>query len=116
MIAEKAWAKIHGSYEAIETGCPEDALSYLTGGFPSSSKFRYHDKTHVEEVTNGSLWRRLLSDHRSNTADFGCFISASGVDPATSTLRRGAHVSISPSHWEDRKVSHFLRYFSLFFC
>ena len=32
-IVEKAWAKLHGSYEAIGKGFTEDALNYLTGGF-----------------------------------------------------------------------------------
>ena len=31
MIFEKAWAKLHGSYESIEGGETEDALQYLTG-------------------------------------------------------------------------------------
>lgn len=32
MIFEKAWAKLHGSYQATEGGWTEDALNYLTAG------------------------------------------------------------------------------------
>lgn len=32
MIFEKAWAKLHGSYEATAGGWTEDALNYLTAG------------------------------------------------------------------------------------
>ena len=37
MIFEKAWAKLHGSYESIEGGETEDALQYLTG-----ARFKLH--------------------------------------------------------------------------
>lgn len=32
MLFEKAWAKLHQSYEATAGGLTEDATSYLTGG------------------------------------------------------------------------------------
>ena len=32
MVMEKAWAKLHGSYEATDAGDNHDALQYLTGG------------------------------------------------------------------------------------
>ena len=32
MIMEKAWAKLHGSYESTDAGDNYDALQYLTGG------------------------------------------------------------------------------------
>lgn len=37
-LVEKAWAKLHGSYEAIALGSTEDALNYLTGGYTFSSE------------------------------------------------------------------------------
>jgi hypothetical protein len=32
MVMEKAWAKLHGSYESTDAGENHDALEYLTGG------------------------------------------------------------------------------------
>lgn len=32
MVMEKAWAKLHGSYECTDAGDNHDALQYLTGG------------------------------------------------------------------------------------
>ena len=34
-VFEKAWAKLHGSYEATAAGQTGDALNYLTGGLVS---------------------------------------------------------------------------------
>eukprot|EP01043_Picozoa_sp_COSAG02_P015424 COSAG02_NODE_658_length_18775_cov_3.825712_13_plen_411_part_00 len=39
MIFEKAWAKLHGSYEATAGGWTEDALNYLTAGKSFSCDF-----------------------------------------------------------------------------
>ena len=33
MISEKAWSKLHMSYEATAAGDTADATNYLTGGF-----------------------------------------------------------------------------------
>eukprot|EP01050_Picozoa_sp_SAG11_P011986 SAG11_NODE_1305_length_5246_cov_7.559161_1_plen_1036_part_10 len=50
-ILEKAWAKLHGSYESISSGTAEDALNYLTGGFT--------DSMHVKDSSEQDEWRRL---------------------------------------------------------
>jgi hypothetical protein len=34
-VFEKAWAKLHGSYEATAAGQTGDTLNYLTGGLVS---------------------------------------------------------------------------------
>jgi hypothetical protein len=56
MIMEKAWAKLHGSFEAIEAGNPADALNYLSGGCVSNLTFACNDK---EEHENA--WQRLCA-------------------------------------------------------
>lgn len=40
MLIEKAYAKMYGSYSAIEGGLVEVALSELTNGAPSSINLR----------------------------------------------------------------------------
>ncbi|KJE95841.1 hypothetical protein CAOG_06245 [Capsaspora owczarzaki ATCC 30864] len=73
MIAEKAWAKLHGSYEAIGGGRTEDALSYLSGGYATCSSLEDKDN-------GGNLYSRLYNNHHLNGKDMGVFISTSGVD------------------------------------
>lgn len=50
-MIEKAFAKIHGSYEAIEGGMPIEALVDMTGGLAE----RYELKHEVD--SNETLYR-----------------------------------------------------------
>ena len=52
MVFEKAWAKLHGSYEATAGGQTCDALNYLCGGIVR------HIHCHVD---NEDEWQQLLS-------------------------------------------------------
>eukprot|EP01043_Picozoa_sp_COSAG02_P009578 COSAG02_NODE_327_length_24561_cov_92.867754_17_plen_735_part_00 len=52
MVFEKAWAKLHGSYEATAGGQTCDALNYLSGGIVR------HIHCHVD---NEEEWQQLLS-------------------------------------------------------
>lgn len=47
---EKAWAKVHGSYERIEAGFAEQALRDLTGA-----------PTEVIPNTDEHLWEKMLN-------------------------------------------------------
>jgi hypothetical protein len=43
MLIEKAWAKVHGSYERIEAGLAENVFRDLTGA-PTSVSYCDHDE------------------------------------------------------------------------
>jgi hypothetical protein len=52
MIFEKAWAKLHLSYEATAGGQTEDACSYLTGGVLRLIELE-------KGSDNGDAWRQV---------------------------------------------------------
>lgn len=74
MILEKAYAKLHGSYEAIEAGHTSDALTDLTGN-PS---FAVDLDGMQAEIADGSLWKSIVEWH-GNGFMMGCG-SHSGSD------------------------------------
>ena len=59
LLIEKAFAKLNGSYEAIEGGWVDDALTELTGGV--SERLSWQDADTRRAALDGSLFSRLLS-------------------------------------------------------
>jgi len=57
MLLEKAWAKLHGSYERIESGVPVRAMMDLCG-CPGRS-ISFHDDDVCQEVQSGQLFDKL---------------------------------------------------------
>lgn len=87
MVAEKAWAKLHGSYEAIDGGRTEDALGYLSGGCTITTFFKDRDEKQIAEIGNGKLFKTLMAAYNSNGRDMGCFMSSSGVKDSSSSKK-----------------------------
>lgn len=87
MVLEKAFAKLHGSYAAIESGSITDALFALTGCPPFRLDLAGGD-TKVT-LTNDELWATLLNKHSKGAVV--CAAMASYKDPKTGKSIAGEH-------------------------
>lgn len=58
LLLEKAYAKLYGSYSAIEGGLVEKALEALTNGAPQSIPLR--NKEIEEQYNTGELWSKMI--------------------------------------------------------
>jgi hypothetical protein len=61
-LIEKAYAKLHGSYEAINGGSMTESLVDLTGG--SSEKFNLRAPEVAELIENQIFWKDLKKYHQ----------------------------------------------------
>eukprot|EP01155_Anaeramoeba_flamelloides_P003187 Anaeramoba_flamelloidesa1061183_52.p1 GENE.a1061183_52~~a1061183_52.p1 ORF type:complete len:608 (-),score=147.56 a1061183_52:33-1682(-) len=62
-ILEKAFAKLYGSYEAIQGGFIHSTLVTLTGG--SSELVSLFDAHIIQELRTGKIWNKLFTYHQS---------------------------------------------------
>jgi len=58
-VIEKAYAKLHGSYDAIEGGFVNDGLVDMTGGM--GGQMRLSDTSVKKEINDGTFWATLRS-------------------------------------------------------
>lgn len=74
IMIEKAYAKLHDSYNALVGGWVTDALVDMTGGVPRTILF---DEIEAD-VNSGKLWTDMLSWFSSGEFLMGCARSTSG--------------------------------------
>jgi len=88
MIAEKAYAKLNGSYEAIVGGLEKEALQELTGGLPLSYQISGPEMEERWAGPKGEerLWLFFKDDLKvgiqNSTCFVGCSKSGDGVNEA----------------------------------
>jgi len=67
-LLEKAFAKLHGSYEALEGGLSSEAMEDLTGGI--TEKF-----TNLAKCDKNKMWKKLVKSHQKSSL-IACSIEA----------------------------------------
>ena len=72
LIAEKAFAKLNGSYEAIIAGHENEALQDITGGLPLTFKLHSNKNGHQEAITVDGLWKELNDFSRTDEISLVC--------------------------------------------
>lgn len=75
-MIEKAYAKLHGCYEALNGGLIDDGLVDLTGLV--AEKIKVDEKNKTREGSD-DLWRKLMS-YKSDRTLLGCSIDGTAVE------------------------------------
>jgi hypothetical protein len=60
-LLEKAYAKLHGTYEMLNGGQMQEALVDLTGGV--SEKFYFRAPETAELIESGQFWKDMKKYH-----------------------------------------------------
>lgn len=84
LLVEKAYAKLHGSYEAIRAGYAYEGMIDLTGS--PSRVIRFDDPAVKDKLQNGQLWREITKYDEEN---FIMSASTPGEDHVTENGRFG---------------------------
>ncbi|XP_008787933.1 calpain-type cysteine protease ADL1-like [Phoenix dactylifera] len=91
-ILEKAYAKLHGSYEALEGGLVQDALVDLTGG--AGEEIDMRSAQAQIDLASGRLWSQLLHFKREGFLLGAGSPSGSDVRISSSGIVQGHAYSI----------------------
>ncbi|XP_010936786.1 calpain-type cysteine protease ADL1 [Elaeis guineensis] len=91
-ILEKAYAKLHGSYEALEGGLVQDALVDLTGG--AGEEIDMRSAQAQIDLASGRLWSQLLHFKREGFLLGAGSPSGSDVHISSSGIVQGHAYSI----------------------
>ncbi|KAK8943955.1 hypothetical protein KSP40_PGU018953 [Platanthera guangdongensis] len=91
-ILEKAYAKLHGSYEALEGGLVQDALVDLTGG--AGEEIDMRSPQAQIDLASGRLWSQLLYFKREGFLLGAGSPSGSDVHVSSSGIVQGHAYSV----------------------
>uniref|UniRef100_A0A7S3D477 Calpain catalytic domain-containing protein n=1 Tax=Palpitomonas bilix TaxID=652834 RepID=A0A7S3D477_9EUKA len=76
LLVEKAYAKLHHSYEQLVAGSLSYGLKDLTGGVPQVIKLT--DRATKQMIETGMLWKKLIQYHKTDSL-MGCAMSTKGT-------------------------------------
>ena len=108
-ILEKAYAKLHGSYEALEGGLVQDALVDLTGG--AGEEIDMRSAQAQIDLASGRLWSQLLRFKQEGFLLGAGSPTGSDVHISSSGIVQGHAYSLLQVNWECKlSVSHVLNF------
>ena len=88
MILEKAYAKLHGCYEALTAGFIDYGLRDLTGA--ATMKWKWADKKIKAKLDNNTLWSELLALKEEGSL-LGCSNAIHGAEHSSASGLLSGH-------------------------